>query len=504
VKKNSRGDQLLHCVLDPRGFPDLARSPENELARLRTFEFLLEMGADVNAPNEHLETPLQLAVLGGNEAIIRKLLKEGAKINGAYQPGEHPVQLAVATGNSVIAGLLLDRGADVIPDGHVDYGDPPLHLAVRRADLEMTQFLLQRLEKDGRKPLGALRPLLAPLVKHPLPDPIPEHRKDDARRRVVIAKLLLQTGAIPNQLHAAATANHSELVRLLLEAGADPNLANPSLTSTRGLVPIHIAASHANLDVVNTLLSKGAKASDPKYARRRQAIHYAIRPQLLEKRPDKPEQRVAVVKALLKAGVQPDSLSASRWRPLHEAVASGNPGMVDLLLQEGADANAVTHAGRTPLHLSSSPNSLEIGKLLVKHGAKVDLEDRHRQLQPIHYAAKRGELELVAFLLQTGAKVDAADGSYRLQTIHHAASAGQVAMVKFLLDQGAKIDAVNFQEKQPLHVAASYGWTKTVQFLLDQGADPQALDSRGNTPLAWAKKHNRPACVAVLEKLESK
>lgn len=501
TKKNTRGDLLLHCALDPRGFPDLARTPERDLARLKVVQLLLQVGADVNARNEQQETPLQLAVFGGQKEIIEALLKKGAVVNGPYRPGEHPVQLAVATGNTVAAGLMLDRGADINPGrDDIDVGYYPLDLAVMRADLEMTKFLLQRRSKDKTDPLSSIRNLLRPLVNRPLLDPIPEDRQADAQTRLEIAKVLLQAGASPKEVHTAAAANHTEIVKLLLKAGGDPNYTNLSLAYSRSQVPLQFAASHANLEVVKALLAHGASVSGPAKSTRRKAIHYAIRP-IEQSSPGRPQQRLAVVKVLLKAGADPNLRAENDWTPLHEAVAAGNTEIVELLLQHGAKVDAPTHSGRTPLHLGSAPNGLAIGKLLVKHGAKVDAEDRHRQLQPHHYAAKRGDVELVAFLLESGARIDAGDGSYRLQAIHHAACAGQVEMVKYLLERGARIDAVNSQKKQPLHFAASYGWAHMVQFLLDRGADPDAKDSRGNTPLMWAKKRQRPECVELLEKL---
>lgn len=500
-RKNTRGDMLLHTVLDPRGFPDLKRSAEHDMARVKVVQFLLEYGADVNARNEQKETPLQLAAFLGQKEIIEALLKKGAKVNDHYRPGEHPVQLAVATGNTTAAGLLLDHGADINPGrDDIDVGYYPLDLAVFRGDLKMTKFLLQRRLKDKTDPVGSIYYLLKPLVDRPLAQPIPEDRKGEAELRLEIAKILLQAGASPKEVHTAAAANHTEIARLLLNAGADANFTNLTLAYSKVPIPLHQAVSHANLELANLLLAHGAEVSGPAKSTRRKAIHYAIRP-VDRSEPDRPQVRFEIVQALLKAGADPNLKAENDWTPLHEAVAAGNTEVVELLLRHGAKVNAVTHNGRTPLHLSSSPNGLAIGKLLVKHGAKVDAEDRHRQLQPHHYAAKRGDVELVRFLLDSGARVHAGDGSYRLQAIHHAACAGQIEMVKFLLKRGANIDALSSQNKQPLHFAASYGWSHMVQFLVDNGADLKAVDRRGNTPLMWAEKRERPECVELLKSL---
>ncbi|MES2920582.1 MAG: ankyrin repeat domain-containing protein [Verrucomicrobiota bacterium] len=447
TRKNDRGDQLLHCALDPRGHPDEIRTPELDNARLEMVGLLIKMGADVNAPNDRRETPLQLAVLDGNEAIVRRLLKEGAVLNGSYAPGEHPVQLAVARGDIPVTALLMDAGADINPEKYeVDLGDPPFELAVRNANLPMVEYLLERMAKGGVKPEWAMWSLSDPLVKHPLPVPIPESRAKDAVDRLTLARMLLKAGASPNNVHAAAAGNHTEIAKLLLDAGGDPNVPNESLSMEQGRTPLHDASCHANLEIVNALLAKGATVFASSNARRFQALHYAIRPiSTLSMGLQNPwqasdAQRVEVARALLKAGANPKALANDKWTPLHEAASAGNLEMVRLLLDAGADPNAVNERGIRPLHLDAFPNGLAIAKLLIERGAATDV-GLVPEIGIIHRAASRGDIDLVAFYLEKGVRVDLTAGGFRYQPVHDAAEAGQVEMVEFLLGHGAKIDA---------------------------------------------------------------
>lgn len=467
------------------------------------------MGADVNAPNGRHETPLQLAVLDGNETIIRRLLKEGAGLNGSYTPGEHPVQLAVARGDIAVTALLVDAGADINPENlEIDVGDPPLELAVRNANVPMAEYLLQRMAKNGEKPGWAMSSLLDPLVKHPLPFPIPELRAKDAADRLTLARILLKAGASPNDVHAAAAGNHTEIAKLLLDAGGDPNCPKESLSMEQGRTPLHDAACHANLEVVNALLAKGAKVSAASNARRFQAIHYAIHPiSTLSMGLQNPwqagdAQRVEVVRSLLKAGADPKALANDRWTPLHEAVSAGNLEMVRLLLDAGADPNAANERGIRPLHLDAFPNGLAIAKLLIEHGAAIDVGPAP-EIGFIHSAASRGDTDLVAFYLEKGVRVDLTGGGFRYQPIHCAAEAGQIEMVEYLLAHGAKIDAPIFTDMQPLHLAAGSGWVKMVRFLIDRGADLNVKDSHGQTPMDWAKAQQQATCVAEMENYKS-
>ena len=508
--KNSHGDQLLHCALDPRGHPNEKRTPENDAARLNTVKLLIDLGADVNTPNDRQETPLQLAVLGGNEAIVSKLINAGATINAIYKPGEHPVQLAVSRGDITLTGILLDAKADINPDKHeVDHGYEPLPLAAHLANTEMVRYLLKRAGKNEANLWGAMRALLHARVSQPFPNPIPKHLQQEAADRLSIAKLLLKAGAEPNFIHEAAFINHTDVLKLLLAAGGDPNRQNRYLISERGRTPLHEAASHANLDMVNALLAKKANVDAPTNAQRNRPLHFAIHTTARSRGHRNlwhatAAQRLAVTKALLKAGANPKNEPRETWTPLHSAVAAGNLDIVQLLLSLGASANAATYHGLRPLHMDGYPNAVPIARLLVKHGA--DLNAMHRNLKggPIHYAAARGDTDFVKYLLECGVKIDATNKSFSRQPIHYAAGAGQIEMVKFLLKNGANIEAATSSKKRALHDAAGNGWPKMVEFLLQNGANPSAKDNHGTTPLKWAKDRNHPSCIAILQKAEER
>jgi ankyrin repeat protein len=73
------------------------------------------------------------------------------------------------------------------------------------------------------------------------------------------------------------------------------------------------------------------------------------------------------------ADVNEPSHNAIKVAPLHSAVASGNPGLVELLLARGARPDPVEFLGATPLHSAASMGSLEVVKRLLAAGA-----DPHR------------------------------------------------------------------------------------------------------------------------------
>lgn len=59
------------------------------------------------------------------------------------------------------------------------------------------------------------------------------------------------------------------------------------------------------------------------------------------------------------------------WTLLHRQALGGSPGCVGVLLEHGANPNAVTSNGMTPLALANSLGWKEVADLLVSHGART-------------------------------------------------------------------------------------------------------------------------------------
>ncbi|CAN0527849.1 unnamed protein product, partial [Scytosiphon promiscuus] len=81
-----------------------------------------------------------------------------------------------------------------------------------------------------------------------------------------------------------------------------------------------------------------------------------------------------VVRALLKHGVDVNHVSPGGYTALHRAVKYGRADLladvIDLLLSAGADADASTDEGSTPLHLASTrPDCGDMTAILLRYGA---------------------------------------------------------------------------------------------------------------------------------------
>ncbi|MCA9094561.1 MAG: ankyrin repeat domain-containing protein, partial [Planctomycetaceae bacterium] len=64
-----------------------------------------------------------------------------------------------------------------------------------------------------------------------------------------------------------------------------------------------------------------------------------------------------------------NSKNSEGWTNLHTFALAGSPCCVNVLLKHGADPNAKTNHGMTPLQLARSLNWTPVANLLLTHGA---------------------------------------------------------------------------------------------------------------------------------------
>jgi ankyrin repeat protein len=130
--------------------------------------------------------------------------------------------------------------------------------------------------------------------------------------------------------------------------------------------------------------------------------------------------------------------------------------------------NAVLTIGATPLlRASKAGDNPEAIRLLLEHGARVDLPNVDG-ITPLMTAAGMGHGN------------NASRGKYNTED-------DSVAAIPLLLKAGANINAQANDGQTALHSAVQKGWNNVVKFLAENGANLEAKDNRGRTPLDYAK-----------------
>ena len=151
-------------------------------------------------------------------------------------------------------------------------------------------------------------------------------------------------------------------------------------------------------------------------------------------------------------------------------------------LKGGADPNARTASGKTPLHLA---NDGAVARILIEAGANVNARDDGRDT-PLHDTSSAVVTEA---LLDAGADPNARNQHNRVPMHDLPGSADRVQL---LLDAGADPNARSQKGHAPLHLAVRNVFPRSVAALVKAGADVNARDNLGATPLEWAlRAHQR-------------
>jgi ankyrin repeat protein len=191
---------------------------------------------------------------------------------------------------------------------------------------------------------------------------------------------------------------------------------------------------------------------------------------------------------------------------------------VRLLLERGADVNAVTKRGRSALLLAAmSDNSAGIVRLLMAKGADPKVVDVLK-VNALNAAVRGDDLETIKIIVDAGIAIDVPDFTGSTPLIG-AAFNGNLPAVKLLLAKGANVNAVSgdgsFQKVKagtialgnwtPLLRRAS-GHAEMIAVLLDAGADVNARDVRGMTPLmlAVATDRQNPDVVRIAHRSQGR
>ena len=177
--------------------------------------------------------------------------------------------------------------------------------------------------------------------------------------------------------------------------------------------------------------------------------------------------------------------AADGTTPLHAAAATGHAAVVSLLLEAGADPQAVGKSGATALHAAAAMGHGEVVTALLAGGTTlVDEAHAFAGCTALHFAAEMGHVDVVTALCGAGADADARKSTGGTP-LHTAADCDQPRVVAALLAPpcGASPTKLLNGDTTPLYLAAQRGFARTAGALIDGGADvnfamPNAVQSR--------------------------
>jgi ankyrin repeat protein len=410
------GDSLPELARD-RGHSELAEY----LDARRAERFRVDPEAEVVAE----------AIRSHDRDRVQQLIEASPElIHSADQRGNQPLHWAVMTRQMDLIDWLLGRGADinaVRPDGlrpiHITNGD--YHYRgwrdVPDTALQRHEFLIGYLLARGASydinvatKLGDLQRVRELIDEDPsLISQVPPYsyytgsplRNAAGAGHNEVVKLLLDRGADINQpepgvaphggaLHSALSGRHWDVVKLLLDRGANPNAEVESsgnclfmakhvnapkeiieLLASYGAV---MGADLADIETLAAMLHANPNLKvGPKGGLREMELILRYQPDLLKRVPDPTPWW---------SDAQPDSPEQARWA-----------------IERGLDPNRPNWLGQTLLHRCAGKGNIAVAEVLLEHGADINALETDALSTPLDWAMKKGKTEMVEWLLSRGA-----------------------------------------------------------------------------------------------------
>lgn len=142
----------------------------------------------------------------------------------------------------------------------------------------------------------------------------------------------------------------------------------------------------------------------------------------------------------------------------------------------GSLVNSKNVNGETPLHLAAYYGHEMLVRLLLENGADIEAIDASGET-PLHKATARGKIGAAKALLSKNPDLDVRDLSH-MTPLHRAVLANCTYLVRLLLNQGAQVNSRDIDENTPLHKTVERGYASSVGGLIarDKIAEGQRED----------------------------
>ena len=443
----------------------------------------------LNHTDSFQQTALHHACVRGNYFGVVELLKSGIYVDAIDSQWSTALSCACERGHAKIVSLLIEK-CDIFSCNM--YGSTPFHLAAFVGSANIFNILYEKfigINKDNIRLLTVC---------------------NDVKGNSV--------------LHSACLGANEDCVSLCLEIGIDLDSCN-----TEGAKPIHLAAQQGRVSVAALLLERDEPCLAAVDRSHNTPLHYAAR-----------HCRLAMIEFLLDKGASVNTKNLNSYTPLMLAVYYGSAmGVREILkhsncqveLRDGLGKNALSIAiekneklvvteilnhrrgrwlvnekddeDKTPLHVVARHGYVEILDLLLdtKNCDLVALNSLKET--PLHVAAYNGNATIVQRLLdylrEVAIEMIENEDLYGNTALHCACEQGQLEVVELLVRAKADINANNLKNFTPLHLAAASGHMQVAEYLIQEEVSIDG-DGKVSTPLLLACKVGHSSIVKLLLK----
>ena len=410
---------LLKGKADPNiidhtdGMAPLHIACDNE--RLETVQLLLHMSiADPNILDTiNKSTPLHYAAKKANLEILSCIIKSNANPSIQNGDGFTPLHILCSqdtSSSSTGLGEMVDTLVKANADPNIQSSHElltPLHYASIAGSFEIVSSLLKAKanpniqDRDGSTPLVLL---LMPGTHIKSSDDIEGLEVPVNQYEIVDA--LLQGQADPNiankfgctPIFLAAFGGKTDIVSRLLRGNANPNIQ----TNEGMMTPLYGATCNGHVEVIKVLLEEKADPNIFDSPDRMAPLHIACGL----------DGSLEIARVILSCpNTNPNILDVKHATPLHYAVSSAQPKILQCLIASNANPNIRNDLGLTPLHIAcnqagilpktevnADATALEMAGILLKAKADPHMDSIFGTTFQIAIRKQNAQLLLILFL----------------------------------------------------------------------------------------------------------
>ena len=368
-------------------------------------EYLVKQNASLEARNNKLETPLLAASSFGHANIVNFLIDSGSNYTSADENGYLNVHLAAKYGHVATVKSLISKHPKLLEWKNLE-GATPLWVASNSGQSLVVDCLLKDFHANIESRAGnQLTPLMTA----------------SAKGNVAVVRSLVENGA---QLHV-------------------------TVENMSGYTAIHFAAANDRFETISFFRSRLESSLEIRTSDNDNALCVAVI-----------SGSSKTVKKIIDIGGDLESRCSNLSSPLILACYYNQSEIVSMLLEEGANAFALSNA---------------------KSGSNAG----------IHWASYFGYLNILKILTTFDKKLLELQNGHGGSALWESSAGGHIVTTRYLLDYGVNLESFDSLKRTPLHACSVYNHPNVTALLLQYGANTSAETSETDfslTPFVYSAK----------------
>lgn len=285
-------------------------------------------------------------------------------------------------------------------------------------------------------------------------------------------------------LHYAVTGSAMDVINYLLSQDINVNL-----TDQYGETPLFDCARKGKIQLAKKLIDKFANVN----IENRQGelpIHLASF-----------KGDIAFIKLLIESGSFLNKQTKDDRYPVHYAIAGGRHEVVDFLIKKSSQSYGMRDAhGNTLLHHATKTSNIQLIDMLLNQNLDPNALNDHFET-PIFNAVRFGTVETIRLLLASDAYIDIKNRRFETP-LDTAMIFNKAENLQYLSDYMATPKYERLTEKQALSIAVLNRDHIYLRKLIERHV-PMKKDRLNKTALDYAKQYHLILCVGMLRDLDA-